>query len=55
MTRETEEKVRQYVLNHYKRMFTPESTMIIKEYDSFFTINKGQTDSPLILGKDILN
>ena len=55
MTIETESRVREYVLNNYKRMFTPESTMIIKEYDSFFAVLKHQTGSPLILGKDILN
>jgi hypothetical protein len=54
MTQEVQNKVREYVLARYKQTFTPDSTMIIKEYDSHFTVANHKTSSPLILGKKIL-
>jgi hypothetical protein len=54
MTQEVQNKVREYVLTRYKQTFTPNSTMIIKEYDSHFTVANHKTSSPLILGKKIL-
>ena len=54
MVQEVQNKVREYVLSKYRQTFTPDSTMIIKEYDSFFTVANHKTASPLILGKKIL-
>jgi len=54
MTQEVQNKVREYVLARYKQTFTPESTMIINEYDSHFTVANHKTSSPLILGKGIV-
>ncbi len=54
MTQEIQNKVREYVLLKYKQTFTPDSTMIIKEYDNFFTVAGHETSSPLILGKGII-
>jgi hypothetical protein len=54
MTQEIQNKVREYVLSKYRQTFTPESTMIIKEHDNFFTVAGHETASPLILGKGIV-
>jgi hypothetical protein len=54
MTQEIQNKVREYVLSKYKQTFTPDSTMIIKEHDNFFTVASHETSSPIILGKKIL-
>ena len=54
MVQEVQNKVREYVLSKYRQTFTPDSTMIIKEHDNFFTVAKHKTASPLILGKKIL-
>ena len=54
MTQEIQNKVREYVLSKYRQTFTPDSTMIIKEYDNFFTVAGHKTSSPLILGKGII-
>jgi hypothetical protein len=54
MTQEVEKKVREYVLLHYRQTFTADSTMIIKEHDTHFTVSKNPTASPIILGKKIL-
>lgn len=54
MTQEVQNKVREYVLSKYKHTFTPNSTMIIKEYDSHFTVANHKTSSPIILGKGIV-
>ena len=54
MTQEVQNKVREYVLARYKQTFTPDSTIIIKEFDSHFTVANHKTSSPLILGKKIL-
>jgi hypothetical protein len=54
MTQEVQNKVREYVLSKYGQTFKTDSTMIIKEYDSHFTVAKHETASPLILGKKIL-
>lgn len=54
MTQEVQNKVREYVLSHYKQTFTQDSTMIIKEHDNFFTVARHKTSSPIILGKRIV-
>jgi len=54
MTQEVQNKVREYVLARYRQTFTPESTMIIKEHDNFFTVANHKTASPIILGKGIV-
>lgn len=54
MTQEVENKVRDYVLSHYKQTFTPDTPMFIKEHETHFTVSKNQTASPIILGKKIL-
>jgi hypothetical protein len=54
MTQEVQNKVREYALNRYKQTFTQDSTMIIKEYDTHFTVAKNKTASPIILGKSIV-
>ena len=54
MVQEVQNKVREYVLSKYRQTFNPDSTMIIKEYDSFFTVASHKTSSPIILGKKIL-
>jgi len=54
MTQEIQNKVREYVLSKYKQTFTPDSTIIIKESDNFFTVSSHETSSPLILGKGII-
>lgn len=54
MTQEVQNKVREYVLSKYRQTFTPDSTMIIKEHDNFFTVANHKTASPIILGKGIV-
>ena len=54
MAPEVQNKVREYVLSKYRQTFTPDSTMIIKEYDNFFTVASHETSSPIILGKGII-
>ena len=54
MTQEIQNKVKEYVLSKYKQTFTPDSTIIIKESDNFFTVASHETSSPLILGKGII-
>ena len=48
------DKVEAYVRENYKRLFG-DKPLIIQEYDSFFTIKSNKDESPLILGKSILN
>jgi hypothetical protein len=54
MTQEVQNKVREYVLSRYKHTFNQDSTMIIKEHDTHFTVAKNKTASPIILGKTIV-
>jgi hypothetical protein len=54
MTQEVQNKVREYVLARYRHTFTQDSTMIIKEHDTHFTVAKNKTASPIILGKTIV-
>ena len=55
MTREIYEKVEEYVRNKYFLMFKKEDTLIIHEHENCFTVKKHETESPLILGKEILS
>ena len=48
------EKVEEYVRLNYKRMYG-DKPLIIEEHDSFFTIKSNKDESPLILGKSILD
>ena len=48
-----EEKVTEYVYKNYKTY--KDKPLIIEEFGSFFTIKRNKDESPLILGKSILN
>ena len=47
------EKVEAYVREHYKKMYGDKP--LIQEFDSHFTIKSNKDESPLILGKSIVN
>ena len=46
------EKVKEYVVNNYKTY--KDKTLLIVEYDSFYTVRVNKDESPLILSKDIV-
>lgn len=48
------EKVEAYVRKNYKNLYG-DKPLIITEFDSHFTIKSNKDESPLILGKSILN
>jgi len=48
------EQVEAYVRENYKRMYG-DKPLIIQEFDSHFTVRSNKDQSPLILGKSILN
>jgi hypothetical protein len=54
MTQEVYNQVKDYVVANYKQTFKAEDNLIIKEMDNHFRISKNATESPLILGKSIL-
>jgi hypothetical protein len=54
MTKETYDKVEQYVKANYRLSYGKDDTLIIQEFDSYFTVRKHETSSPMILGKDII-
>ena len=54
MTKETNAKVEEYVRNHYRLAYTKNDTLIIQEFDTHFTVRKHETESPMILSKDIV-
>ena len=47
------EKVQVYVYKNYKTY--KDKPLIIEEFDKFFTIKRNKDESPLILGKSILD
>lgn len=47
------EKVQVYVYKNYKTY--KDKALIIEEFDKFFTIKRNKDESPLILGKSILD
>ncbi len=54
LQKETEQKVVDYVMKHYKKTFE-KVTPIVIERENHFRIFKHKDGSPLILGKGILN
>ena len=48
------EKVEAYVRKNYKNLYG-DKPLIIEEFDSHFTVRFERDESPLILGKNILN
>ena len=54
MTQEVYNQVKDYVVANYKQTFKAEDNLIIKEMDNHFRVSKNATESPLILGKSIL-
>ena len=53
MSEETIQQITEYVYKNYK--WLKNKQLIIREYDSCFHILKHKDDSPLILGKKIIN
>lgn len=54
MTQEIYDQVKNYVVANYRQTFKADDNIIIKEKETHFQIQKHPTESPLILGKDIL-
>lgn len=54
MKQEIYDQVKNYVVSNYKQTFKMEDNIIIKERENHFQVQKHPTESPLILGKDIL-
>tara|TARA_E500000178_G_C16665891_1_gene592805 strand:+ start:176 stop:328 length:153 start_codon:yes stop_codon:yes gene_type:complete len=48
------EKVEAYVRKNYKKLYG-DKPLIIEEFNSHFTIKSNKDESPLILGKSILD
>ncbi len=45
------EQVQEYVYSKYKHL--KDKTLLIVEYDSFYTVRVNKDESPLILSKDL--
>jgi hypothetical protein len=54
MTQEVYNQVKDYVVANYKQTFKAEDNLIIKDKESHFQVQKNATESPLILGKGII-
>jgi hypothetical protein len=54
MTQEVYNQVKNYVVTNYKKTFKAQDNIIIKEMENHFRVSKNATESPIILGKSIL-